>query len=60
MVGNKSYVRFDGSRGKYRVDIGIKGKEFVGRYETKSEAMAAAKAAENAYCHGYRNGAIHG
>lgn len=59
MIGYKSYVRFDGSRGKFRVDIGIRGKEYVGRYETKEEAMIAAKAAENAYSHGYRNGATH-
>lgn len=58
IAGEKSYIRFDQDRGKFRVDIGIHGKEYVGRYKKEEEAMIAAKAAENAYRLGYKNGAI--
>jgi len=58
ITGKKSYVRYDQSRGKFRVDIGINGKEYVGRYKSMDEAMIASQAAENAYRLGYKNGAI--
>lgn len=42
-------IRWDKQRGKWRVDVGEKWHEFIGRYDSWEDALTADRAARKAY-----------
>ena len=48
-------VRWDNERAKWRVDVGVRSHEFVGRYKDRRDAELADAAARKAYALAKKN-----
>jgi len=51
-------VRWDSERQKWRVDVGIKSHEYVGRYDAYEDAVVADAAAQKGYAHAEKNAQV--